>query len=96
MSKKTRTIEFASTEGFEFNNRMGFTTEGVQDSNIKKMYAHIMALVDAGKIVPEVAGDEAGGGTVLRCYFRVRESNPENAVAPSIPGLELDGDELVS
>ena len=96
MSKKTRTIEFASSEDFAYANRMGFTTEGVQDSNIKKMYAHIMALVDAGKITPERAGDDAGNGTVVACYFRVRESNPDNATAPSIPGFELGGDELVS
>lgn len=95
MSNKTRTIEFAATEDFAYANRMGFTTEGVQDSNIKKMYAHIMQLVDAGKITPEVAGADERG-TVVACYFRVRESNPENAVAPSIPGFELGGDELVS
>jgi len=94
---KNYTVEFATTEGFEFANRAGFTTAEVRDSNIKRMHAALVQAVESGQIKPVDASDDDGDYTAIPCFLRVRRSDSANVTAPTIPGVELGvHDDLIS
>ena len=94
MSTDNFTIEFATEETFAYSNRAGFTTGAVKDTNIQKMHQALVAAVKSGAIkAVEADSDEF---TAIPVFMRVRRSNPDNATAPMIPGVDLGDSDLIS